>query len=202
MEEDIEASSGSSMMSIALAMLAFVLGGAGLYFGISAKQQITPLTASVDEGTSSSARLEKRLSSLETQLTELSTELGRLKGSVQRAGRETSQALRDASSSKQTATANREELIKLATAMQSLAKARAGSSSGTRSPVAPASASSGSGTTSSGNASASVYTIRSGDTFGKIAAENGVSLDAILDANPDADPRRLRIGQEINLPGN
>jgi len=187
------------MMSIALAMLAFVLGGAGLYFGISAKQQIAPLTATVDEGTSSSARLEKRLSSLETQLTELSTELGRLKGSVQRAGRETSQALRDASSSKQTATANREELIKLATAMQALAKTRAGSSSGTRSPAAPSISADG-GTTSSGNASASVYTIRSGDTFGKIAAENGVSLDAILDANPDADPRRLRIGQEINLP--
>ncbi|MGB0335094.1 MAG: LysM peptidoglycan-binding domain-containing protein [Opitutales bacterium] len=199
MEEDIEASSGSSMMSIALAMLAFVLGGAGLYFGISAKQQITPLTASVDEGTSSSARLEKRLSSLETQLTELSTELGRLKGSVQRAGRETSQALRDASTSKQTATANREELIKLATAMQELVNSRGVSSGGTRSPAAPSISADG-GTTSSGNASASVYTIRSGDTFGKIAAENGVSLDAILDANPDADPRRLRIGQEINLP--
>lgn len=189
------------MVPTALALLAIVLGGAGLYFGISAKQQITPLTASVDEGTSSSARLEKRLSSLETQLTEVSAELDRLKGSVQRAGRETSQALRDASSSKQTAAANREELIKLATAMQELANSRGVSSGGARSAAAPSTSADG-GTTSSGSASASVYTIRSGDTFGKIAAEKGVSLDALLDANPDADPRRLRIGQEINIPGN
>ena len=45
------------------------------------------------------------------------------------------------------------------------------------------------------------YTIKAGDTFGRIADKTGVNLQALLDANPDADPRRLRIGQVINLPG-
>ena len=44
------------------------------------------------------------------------------------------------------------------------------------------------------------YKIQSGDTFGKIASQKGVRLDALFEANPDADPRRLSIGKEINIP--
>jgi LysM repeat protein len=39
-----------------------------------------------------------------------------------------------------------------------------------------------------------------GDTFARIAAKIGLSVQAILDANPDVDPRRLRIGQKIDIP--
>ncbi|GAA5479161.1 LysM peptidoglycan-binding domain-containing protein [Haloferula helveola] len=44
------------------------------------------------------------------------------------------------------------------------------------------------------------YVIRAGDTFGKIASRLGIELQAILDANPDADPSRLQIGDVINVP--
>jgi len=47
---------------------------------------------------------------------------------------------------------------------------------------------------------ASTYVIVSGDNFGKIAGKFGVAVQAILDANPDADPRRLAIGQTIQIP--
>ena len=46
------------------------------------------------------------------------------------------------------------------------------------------------------------YTIQSGDYFAKIAEKLDVNLQALIDANPDADPRRLRIGQVINVPAN
>lgn len=44
------------------------------------------------------------------------------------------------------------------------------------------------------------YKIQSGDTFAKLAKKHGVSLDAIIAANPDANPSRLKVGQEINIP--
>lgn len=42
--------------------------------------------------------------------------------------------------------------------------------------------------------------IQSGDTFAKLAKKFGVSVDAIISANPDANPSRLKVGQEITLP--
>lgn len=44
------------------------------------------------------------------------------------------------------------------------------------------------------------YAIRRGDTFSSIASRNGVTLDALLRANPTSDPKRLQIGQSINIP--
>lgn len=44
------------------------------------------------------------------------------------------------------------------------------------------------------------YTIKAGDTFYTIAGTFGISLDAILAANPGVDPNRLFIGQVICVP--
>lgn len=45
-----------------------------------------------------------------------------------------------------------------------------------------------------------VYTVKSGDTPAGIARNNGVSLDALLSANPDIKPKSLRIGSTLKLP--
>jgi LysM repeat protein len=49
--------------------------------------------------------------------------------------------------------------------------------------------------------SVGAYTIRSGDTFSKIARNNGISLNTLMAANKGVNPSRLRVGQTINLPG-
>ena len=55
---------------------------------------------------------------------------------------------------------------------------------------------------SGGTASGGSYTVRSGDTLSGIAARQGVSLSALLAANPQiADPNRIFPGQVIHLPG-
>lgn len=190
------------MVPIALALLAIVLGGAGLYFGMTANQQLAPISESIDVGNSSAAESEKQIASLERRLSELSAQNEQLKGSLQRMGRESSQTLRTAKEAEAGVMKNREEMVKLAQAMQQLAnsgtsrRAAAPTSSGS-----PASATASSGESAPAG-SASTYSIQSGDTFAKIASEKGVSLDALLDANPDADPRRLSIGQKINIPAN
>ncbi len=48
--------------------------------------------------------------------------------------------------------------------------------------------------------SGKVYSVRDGDTFRLIAKRMGVSEDDLIALNPDADPRRLSIGQSLRLP--
>jgi LysM repeat protein len=47
-----------------------------------------------------------------------------------------------------------------------------------------------------------VHRIASGDNFARIAKAYNIGLQSLLDANPDVDPRRLQIGQEVVLPLN
>lgn len=44
------------------------------------------------------------------------------------------------------------------------------------------------------------YIIIAGDTVAKVAMQLGVSLKSLLDANPDLDSHRLKIGQKIRIP--
>jgi LysM repeat protein len=44
------------------------------------------------------------------------------------------------------------------------------------------------------------YTIKAGDTLGKVAKAHGVGLDALEAVNPGVDSRHLKIGQKLNLP--
>lgn len=49
---------------------------------------------------------------------------------------------------------------------------------------------------------ATVYQVRPGDTLQRIADQEGVSLSALLEANPDlTNPDQLTIGTELALPG-
>jgi LysM repeat protein len=44
------------------------------------------------------------------------------------------------------------------------------------------------------------HTVKSGDTLTSIASRYGVRLDALQAANPSVDPRRMRIGDVLNVP--
>lgn len=50
------------------------------------------------------------------------------------------------------------------------------------------------------NCSGTLYTIESGDTLYMIAKKFKVSLNTIIDANPNIDPYNLRIGTQICIP--
>lgn len=46
------------------------------------------------------------------------------------------------------------------------------------------------------------YAVQPGDTLGRIARDHGLTLDELLAANPGIEPRRLQIGQVLQLPAN
>ena len=198
MEEEIESPGGSAMLPIALAILAIVLGGAGLYFGLSANQRLSPLSASMEEGSSSAARLEKEMDALRTQLEEVRAQNNELRKSLERSRIYSTQSERAVKQLAGSVKENREQIVKQADRLNELV-------SGVRAPAAPVASSDSSVAPAEGSAAdprpGGSYTIQAGDTFGRIADKTGVSLQALIDANPDADPRRLRIGQVINLPG-
>ena len=55
-------------------------------------------------------------------------------------------------------------------------------------------------TTSSAPA-ARTHTVKQGETPTLIARQYGIKLDALMAANPRLDPRRLRVGQALTIPG-
>ena len=57
--------------------------------------------------------------------------------------------------------------------------------------------------TISGDASTTTveHTLRSGETLGALAKRYGVSTDAIIEANNISDPRKIRAGQKLVIPG-
>jgi LysM repeat protein len=44
------------------------------------------------------------------------------------------------------------------------------------------------------------HTVKAGESPYTIAKQHGVKLDALLKENPNLDPRRLKVGQTLNLP--
>ena len=44
------------------------------------------------------------------------------------------------------------------------------------------------------------HSVKSGETPGSIAKQHGIPVTSLLNANPGLDPKRMRIGQSLNLP--
>lgn len=50
------------------------------------------------------------------------------------------------------------------------------------------------------NCFGSIYTVQSGETLWTISLNHGISIDKIVEANPNVDPYNLQIGQQICIP--
>jgi len=198
MEDDAN-QSPNNMVPVALAVLGIVLGGAGLYFGLTANQRLNPIDESVSAGATSSAKIEKVINGFQTQVAELAAQISEQSKTVNRLRIYSSQGEQAVKKLAGELNTNRAQIVKTAEMLNEFAAV------GFRAVPAPQGASAASNDTGSPAAivapgAASTYVIVSGDNFGKIAGKFGVAVQAILDANPDADPRRLAIGQTIQIP--
>ncbi|WP_256841853.1 LysM peptidoglycan-binding domain-containing protein [Ornithinimicrobium cryptoxanthini] len=68
-------------------------------------------------------------------------------------------------------------------------------------PSKDSSAGSGKSDSAASTHSGGTVTVRAGDTLSGIAAANGISLTALVNANPGVNARGLQVGQQITLPG-
>ena len=199
MEDDAN-QTPSNMIPVALAVFGIVLGGAGLYFGLTANQRINSIDESVEAGTSSSARAEKKISGFDTQIAELAARVAEQNKTVSRLRVYSSQGEQAVKKLASELKVNREQIVKTAESLNEFAAAGFRASSSAPVAEAPRAEPTEQSVAAASPVDARMYTIESGDTFGRIATKVGVSVQAILDANPDVDPRRLSIGQAIHIP--
>lgn len=58
-----------------------------------------------------------------------------------------------------------------------------------------------SGNKTSSTRTSGTYKVVAGDTMSKIAKKQGISLKALVAANPKVNPNKMAIGQQLNIPG-
>jgi len=194
----------SSKTPLYLGIAAIILGLAGLALGWVGFAKAGELETRLAELEGAAGDL----AALETRLDEGNARRERLSETVNGPSREVSRALRqvenDVSSIK---TDVRRVTIQAGTALNKVEEFEkqgvqaAPPPSPSQASSAPGSGSPGKGDSSAAsNADGETYRIQIGDTFARLAARFGVSIDALLDANPGVDPRRLRVGQEVVIP--
>ena len=187
MEENYHATSSSSsgsLVPLIMGGLGMLLGIVGLIFGmqgksraISVENQIAAIQAEAIKGGSTASRLE----TLELQLSTAGKGDPALKGKLD----QLEQSLHSLAEQTIKALHQLEEAVNDNRARMGGSSASYGSSS-----RKPSSSSNPGGT----------YVIQGGDNFWSIAKKLGLSPKAIEAANPDLNPKGLKLGQTINLP--
>lgn len=195
MDEE-SASSQTSVIPLALAVLAIFIGGAGLYFGFNASQRLSALEEAGSVSAGATAEVSKAVDKLDTRVRELAAGTDEIRSSVKRSSVYRNQTEQGLKKVVEEVNANREQILKNAKSINELA---AGGARPVPAPTAAAASGDGGGPAPAPG-QGRTYRIQPGDTFAKVAAREGVSLQALLDANPAADPYRLAIGQEIVIP--
>lgn len=203
--EDEEIDATGNMIPMALIMFGIILGGAGLYFGLTANQRVSSIDASIDASTTNSDQITESIDYYDSQIAELKKEVSELSKTMNRLRVYSSQGEQAVKKLANEVNANREQLIKTAEALNALQTSQIRRKTQPQPSKPPSQTSSRTVDNRSeepANVSSSngTYVIEPGDNFSKIAAKFDVSVQAIIDANPYADPRRLAIGQTIQIP--
>lgn len=175
---------GQNKVGMALGLIGVVgllLGATGVFMANSSKGTVAELKQKVDDISAQadqSAAMEAKLVEMEQRLATLGQRVDQ-GDQVDRQFREQVQKAFDTVGKE--IRANREQ------AAEPVAKKKeaASSGSGGSSPVA------GEG---------KVHAIEKGDTLGKLADKYGVTLEAIVKANPGIEPTKLQIGQKVRIP--
>ena len=184
-----------------IAIAALVCGLVGLILGIVAFQKSSQMDA-VTEIKDANATISESVAGLQTEMDGISkkyvtlTQLKEFANSTQDGFNQITDTI---SKTRTDVRANTIKVAELETQVQSGGVVRRSTPTPSSS-SSPTSSDSGETTTSSVPAGGAEYTIQSGDTLGKVAAQFGISLDKLLSANPGVQPRYLRVGQVIVIP--
>ncbi len=198
-DSDISKTEKSSSLIPALGLLGLGVGIIALALGVLAMVKVGDTAKSMDEKIEKAAALSLDMKKISDRIDSLAAQVNDIKGAssdkVDILAKQVQSAINEIFSQ---LNAVKGEIAEDRKAIESIAKrspsASAPSEAATSQPTQSPDASSESGT------STKTYVIQPGDTFGKLAKKYNVSVDAIIQANPNANPSRLRIGQEIVIP--
>ena len=164
------------ILALIVGLIAGVLGGVALAKVSNINQSLSEQSAVAD-----------RVDALETELRKTSTSAVEATARINKVAGETNAAVKSFSDAFTELRTSVEEMHPQPAPAQQVANS------------APAESSSGS---SAPATAAGTYTVKGGDTGSKIARNAGISLNALLNANPGVNWNRIGIGQVLNIPGN
>lgn len=202
-EEENNSTSKIGLVAVCIGIVGIVVGATGIIMANKAQDQVRTLEARLAAQPDKSSELEEKVAGLDDRLVKLGGEFVKLGRQDRQIQDNTQAAFNEVTGSIRT---NREGLNELGTKMTELVEKLENWNPGTRTvsaPVqSPAESTDGEDVQTSESASAdqSIYNIKSGDTLSKVAKEFGVSLSALMAANPSVNPNRLQIGQPIVIP--
>ncbi len=181
-------------IGIAAVIIALIALGLG-WVGFSRSNAFERKLAELEAGNQEAADLQATVSALGSRLDGMANSMSGLSGDVNdvlsNVGSDISKIKNDI----------RKVMIEAGTARRMVEELeKKGVRAAAPAPARTASGSDGKNATPAGPGG--TYTIKSGDTLGKIAAAYKITLSQLQAANPGVDPRRLRIGQQIVIPGN
>ena len=196
----------SNILPLALGVGGIVLGLLGLIFGMSAKSSVsenTEILSSIDpankEGGTFTKRVDEmneRINSIESSKDSLAMQVEDVSKRVDSLVEQTNKVLGSLS--------NRvdQNTERLSSGGGSSSNNRVSRSANRQSQNnSGGEDTSDSSDTSDQNAGGmETYTIQPGDTLSRIGSEFGVSWQTIMEANPNIDPNRLQVGQQIVIP--
>lgn len=199
---------GNAFIPIAIALAGAVLGIVAIIVALSRSGPSAEVTAELERLRESNLALSAKIASMEQFPAEAGRQVRELKDSTQNALNQIGTAI---TQTNQRVTANSEKIAEVVKTLNEWA-ARGSAPTPARA-ATPAAATTATAATAprgaaptavsgAGGGSAIVreHSIESGDTFTRLAKRYNVSTSAILEANPDVDPRRLMPGQRIRIP--
>lgn len=208
MEDDSQESQISQKILNYAPIMAFVGLGLGIIataIGATALSKISSTSADINQRIEKSAAVELDLKKISDRVDSLAAQLEDIKsGSDSKVGELRAQTQNAVDVLNSNLNKLRDELVKNRESISKLASMRAAprpaQSPAQASSDAPAQDNAQGGNAEPAADGLKIHKIQSGDTFSKLAKKYAVSLSSILKANPDVNPERLKIGQEIKIP--
>lgn len=197
MEEEIKTEKSSALLP-AMGVLGLGVGTIALVLGIFAMKKVgdvsTTMTDKVEKAAALSLEIQKfseRTDSIALQIEDLKSAD---KSSRENLVRQFNDIIGKLNSS---IVENRESIKELRAAVETLAKHRTAPRQTARAEAPAQQQEQKSDAAEESNAE--FHVIQSGDTYAKIAAKYNTTVDALIKANPDLRPSRLKIGQKVKL---
>ena len=214
MEDETPSTPKTSPVISAVAVLALGVAAVATALGVVALKKIQSTTNDISERIEKNAAVELETKKLSDRVDSLALQLENIKGNLGDNSAQIDAKVGDVVKQTQKVVnilnsnigeiraevvKNREAIEKLASRPTSTRSAARAESAQTESKPDTAQISAA-GETPETSADGKIHKIQSGDTFAKLAKKYNVSVEAIVRANPDANPARLKIGQKVRIP--
>jgi len=201
-DEIITKSEKSSSLAPVIGFLGLGLGVIAIALGIFAMFKVGATSANMNEKIEKAAALALDIKKMSDRIDSLALQIENIKSDdktrndtiIAQVNEELKKVYAAVDDTRSSVSENRkaiEEIAKRSTSRKAPAAETA---------QAPAAESAAADQPAAASAGGKTHKIQGGDTFGKLAKKYNVTVEAIIKANPDVNPSRLKIGQEIAIP--